>query len=117
MNDEKVYNGSPQQYQRGMDVVSDGHSRVPVEVWCCPTPGCGSYYAASGSGDLRARHSGPKAENRSELRSKTGSSFTKSLADCGSCLQRLGVRVERVPITVFVDVPLTAAEPAPLPPV
>lgn len=58
---------------------------VEVEVWVCPTPGCGNYFASRAEGDLRQSH------NREPNHGKA----TTSRAECPDCRDR-GDRVERV---------------------
>jgi len=98
VRDEQVVDGSPASYFNAV-------KQMEITVWCCPTPGCPDYYGATGGERLDEQFSGARVENRAEMRDKTGSGFTKSRADCGSCLQRTGQRVPRVPVRLEVRVP------------
>ena len=86
-----------------------------VVVWCCPTRDCPEYYGATGMNDLGQSFSGPKVENRAELRQKTGSSYTRSRADCPTCQIRLGRRVQRVPVQMEVSLPMVEPKLTELP--
>jgi hypothetical protein len=87
-------------------------SRKRVEVYVCPTPGCGNFYGSSDMPALEAEFTGPKTEDGSALEMKTGSRFRHSRAECPDCrLKGLG-RVVRVRRAVTIQVPVKGP-PAP----
>lgn len=75
-----------------------------VEVWVCPTPGCGDYYGSSTAGDLTKQHSGPKVEDRAKLKEETGSPWKHNRAECPSCRQR-GQKIQRQRVRVKIELP------------
>lgn len=80
-----------------------------IEVYLCPTPGCGSYYGASNTPDLTKELTGPKTEDRHQIiasASRVGVAGKRhSRAECPDCRLR-GVHVDRV----LRRIPLAAVE-------
>jgi hypothetical protein len=60
---------------------------VQCQVWVCPTPGCGNYFASSASGDLSKWNTDAYGNNRF-LRSR-----------CPVCATH-GMEVHRVPFII-----------------
>jgi hypothetical protein len=87
-----------------------------ITVLVCPTPDCPDYYGSPtvAGVNLAREFSGPKTEDRDNLKKNTGSPYRKARADCPTCLQRDNKRVTRVPVTLTVRVP-EPVEPEPLP--
>ncbi len=77
-----------------------------IEVYVCPTPQCGSYYGHSNMPDLGSWFTGPKTEDMGALEDATGSKYRHSRAACPDC-RRSGREVERVRVTVLIEVPET----------
>lgn len=73
-----------------------------IEVYVCPTEGCGDYYGTAGMPDLHTRFTGPKSEDQPVLEITSGSPYRHTRAECPSCRAR-GRRVERVRMRVAVD--------------
>lgn len=66
---------------------------VTVEVWVCPTVGCGHYYAAPSAGDLAQKSTSKQVDGRTvDVRVR---------AACPSCRLR-GVHADRVRRSVEV---------------
>jgi hypothetical protein len=85
-----------------------------IQVYICPEPGCGNYYGSASMPDLSKRFSGPKLEDTHKLAQETGSPVRHSRAACPDCRQR-GKAVERVLVSVDVDVPVVGPPTPPLP--
>ncbi len=78
-----------------------------VELYICPTPGCGSYYGGNNMPDLSKSFTGPRVEDRAKLREETGSGWRHTRSSCPECRIR-GESVERVRMRVEVGVPIVA---------
>jgi hypothetical protein len=85
---------------------------IEITVHICPTEGCGNYFGSSSTphdltGELRM--------GRPEDRTKEGRRLIKGTrSDCPICTVRLGKRVERVPITTRVIVPIATGDEEPV---
>lgn len=81
-------------------------SKINIEVYVCPTPGCGNYYGASGIERLPLgdEFTGPRMEDKAAHEINHGSQFRHSRAACPDCRQR-GVAVERALIRMEVRLP------------
>lgn len=84
---------------------------MEIEVYVCPTPGCGNYYGAKGMPVLEDHHTGPKTEDRHQIPaadSRVGvMGMRHNRAECPDCRIR-GTYVQRQRVTVAVEVPTAA---------
>lgn len=69
-----------------------------IQVYVCPTDGCGNYYGTSGMPDLSKQYTGPKTEDRFQVpleQSRVGVAGKRhSRAECPDCRQN-GIYVDR----------------------
>lgn len=77
-----------------------------VEVWVCPAPRCGNYYASSSQADtdLAAEMQQGRVEDRKVPLTGEYKPPKHSRAECPDCRQR-GEKVERVKVRTTVLIP------------
>lgn len=93
------------------DLVKAPTTRKEIQVYICPTPGCGDYYGSGNMPDLGTSWNGPKLEDQGVKELREGSRYTNNRQSCPSCRLR-GVDVQRVLMALAVDVP-TEGPPTP----
>lgn len=80
--------------------------KVNIQVYVCPTPGCGNYYGTKSIEqlNLRDQFTGPRIEDRATHVQSHGTEYRHSRAECPDCRQR-GVKVERALVFMEVELP------------
>lgn len=71
-----------------------------IEVWVCPTPGCGDYYGAAGAGDLsQSRNLVSDMKHTVKSDPFAHPEVVSTRATCQACRAR-GVDVERQRVVI-----------------
>lgn len=72
---------------------------VPVEVWICPTKGCGNFFGSKAEmgKDLNAILNEMRVDDKKAHVAQGGSPFTHSRGECPDCRAR-GKKVPRVKV-------------------
>lgn len=89
---------------------------VTIQVYVCPTKGCGNYYGTKSieSLDLHNQFTRPRVEDRAAYEQAHGTQYRHTRAECPDCRQR-GVKVERALVFIEVNLP-DDNTPTPVPP-
>lgn len=87
-----------------------------ILIWVCPKSDCTNYYGASSdeAQNLGEQFTGPGVEDTKDFKTKSGSPYRHSRAECPDCRAH-GEKIERMPIQITVSVPTVGPSTPALP--